>query len=272
MTIRQLLTHTAGLSYRCFEPGDSQYRALDVSDGLDQPGLSLGENLRRLTQAPLVYEPGSSWRYSLATDVLGAVIAEAAAEALPDAIRHLMTGPLGMNDTDFTVVDRARLVTHYADGTPEPMRMIDGMAVPLFGAPVSFFPSRIFDSSSYPSGGAGMAGTAKDVLRFFETVRMGDGVLHASTVERMVATHVGSWAQTWGPGWGFGLGWAVLDDPAIAGTPQAKGTIQWGGVYGHCWFVDRVNGLTVVILTNTAFEGMSGAFPIEIRDAIYDLF
>ena len=272
MTIRQLLTHTAGLSYRCFEPGDSRYRALDVSDGLDQPGLSLGENLRRLTQAPLVYEPGTSWRYSLATDVLGAVIAEAAAEALPDAVRHLMTGPLGMKDTDFTVVDRARLVTHYADGTPEPVRMTDGMAVPLFGAPLRFFPSRIFDSSSYPSGGAGMAGTAKDVLRFFETLRMGDGALHASTVERMVATHVGSWAQTWGPGWGFGLGWAVLDDPAIAGTPQAKGTIQWGGVYGHCWFVDRVNGLTVVILTNTAFEGMSGAFPIEVRDAIYDVF
>jgi hypothetical protein len=73
----------------------------------------------------------------------------------------------------------------------------------------------------------------------------------------MVATHVGAWAQTWGPGWGFGLGWAVLDDPAIAGAPQAKGTVQ---------------GLTVVILTNTAFEGMSGAFPIEVRDAIYDVF
>jgi CubicO group peptidase (beta-lactamase class C family) len=85
----------------------------------------------------------------------------------------------------------------------------------------------------------------------------------------MMASHVGPEAQTWGPGWGFGLGWAVLDDPALTATPQAKGTIQWGGVYGHTWFVDRANSLTVVILTNTAFEGMSGAFPNDVRDAIY---
>jgi CubicO group peptidase (beta-lactamase class C family) len=71
ITVRQLLTHTAGLSYRSFEPADSAYHSLNVSDGLDQPGLSLTENLRRLGEAPLVYEPGCAWRYSLATDVLG---------------------------------------------------------------------------------------------------------------------------------------------------------------------------------------------------------
>jgi CubicO group peptidase (beta-lactamase class C family) len=272
ITVRHLLTHTAGLSYRCFEPGDSPYHTLQISDGLDHPGLSLAENLRRLIEAPLAYEPGSAWRYSLATDVLGAVIAEASGEPLPQAIRRLITGPLGMKDTDFIVVDRGRLAVPYADGTPDPVRMTDGMAVPLFGAPVTFFPTRIFNQSSYPSGGAGMAGTAPDVLRFFEAIRIArDGVLRASTVERMMATHVGPWAQTYGPGWGFGLGWAVLDDPAAAATPQPKGTIQWGGVYGHSWFVDRVNALSVVVLTNTAFEGMSGAFPIEIRDTVYEV-
>jgi CubicO group peptidase (beta-lactamase class C family) len=270
ITVRHLLTHTAGLSYRSFEPADSPYHALEISDGLDQPGLSLAENLRRLVEAPLVYEPGSAWRYSLAIDVLGAVIAEASEEPLPEAIRHLITRPLGMKDTDFIVVDRGRLAIPYADGTPEPVRMTDGMSVPLFGAPVTFFPTRIFNQGSYPSGGAGMAGTAPDVLRFLEAIRIArDGVLRASTVEWMMATHVGSWAQTYGPGWGFGLGWAVLDDPAAAATPQPKGTIQWSGVYGHSWFVDRVNALSVVVLTNTAFEGMSGAFPLEIRDAIY---
>lgn len=55
----------------------------------------------------------------------------------------------------------------------------------------------------------------------------------------------------------------------LAGTPQAKGTIQWSGAYGHSWFVDPAHELTVVALTNTAFEGMSGAFPREIRDAVY---
>jgi len=84
-----------------------------------------------------------------------------------------------------------------------------------------------------------------------------------------MADQVGPQAQTQGPGWGFGYGWAVLADPGPAGTPQAKGTIQWGGAYGHSWFVDPANGLTVVALTNTAFEGMSGDFPRQIRDAVY---
>jgi CubicO group peptidase (beta-lactamase class C family) len=60
-----------------------------------------------------------------------------------------------------------------------------------------------------------------------------------------------------------------LSNPASARTPQARGTIRWGGAYGHSWFVDRTNELSVVALTNTAFEGMIGAFPIEIRDAVY---
>ncbi len=270
ITLRHLLTHTAGFSYRSFEPEDSAYHTLNISDGLDQPGLSLAENLSRVAQASLVYEPGTSWRYSLAIDVLGAVIEAASGQSLPEAIRDLVTHRLGLRDTDFAVVDRARFAVPYADGSPEPTRMMDGTVVPLYGAPITFAPARIFDSTSYPSGGAGMAGTGRDVLRFLEVIRTGGGsVLHAATVEQMTTCHVGSEAQTWGPGWGFGFGWAVLEDPELAATPQSKGTLQWGGVYGHSWFVDRAQSLSVVLLTNTAFEGMSGALPGDIRDALY---
>lgn len=270
ITVRQLLTHTAGLSYRSFEPAESAYHTLNISDGLDQPGLSLAENLRRLAAAPLVYEPGRAWRYSLATDVLGAVIAAAGRKPLEDLVRQAITGPLEMQATGFTVVDRTRFVTPYADGPGEPVLITDGMAVPLYGAPVIFAPSRIFNRSSYQSGGAGMAGTARDVMRFLESIRMErDGILRASTVETMLTAHVDSAAQTWGPGWGFGFGGAILEDPTAAGTPQSKGTFQWGGVYGHTWFVDRAHALSVVALTNTAFEGMAGAFPSDIRDSIY---
>jgi CubicO group peptidase (beta-lactamase class C family) len=271
LTVRQLLTHTAGLSYRAFEPADSAYHVLNVSDGLDQPGLSVAENLARLAGAPLVYTPGTSWRYSLATDVLGAVIASASGRSLPVVVRELITGPLQMRDTDFRVIDRARLAVPYVDGMPAPVRMSDPAVALLFGAPLTFAPTRIDNEHSYPSGGAGMAGTAGDVLRFLEAMQSGRGVLRPATLEQMTTLHVGAEAQTAGPGWGFGLGWAVLEDPALALTPQARGTLHWVGVYGHSWFVDRVNALTAVILTNTAFEGMSGAFPIEIRDAIYHL-
>ncbi|NIE87860.1 serine hydrolase, partial [Burkholderia sp. Tr-860] len=79
----------------------------------------------------------------------------------------------------------------------------------------------------------------------------------------------GDGAETRGPGWGFGYLSAVLDDPAAAGTPQHAGTLQWGGVYGHSWFIDRALGLSVLLLTNTAYEGMSGPLTIALRDAIY---
>lgn len=271
ITLRQLLTHTSGLSYRFVEPTGSEYDRLNISDGLDQPGLSLNENLRRLEQAPLVFPPGEGWRYSLGLDVLGAVIAEASGKTLPQAVQEAVVGPLQLAETAFVASDPSRLVTPYADGDPEPVRMTDGMAVPIWQSAARFAPSRATNADSYPSGGAGMVGTADDVLRFLEVIRSGgEPILAPDTVSAMMQNQVSVQAETQGPGWGFGYGWAVLNDPDAAGTPQSKGTIQWGGAYGHSWFVDPVKKLTVVALTNTAFEGMSGAFPTEIRDAVYE--
>jgi CubicO group peptidase (beta-lactamase class C family) len=273
ITIRQLLTHTAGLSYRFAQPADSVYHRLGISDGLDEARISLDENLRRLAAAPLLNAPGSQWHYSLAIDVLGAVVARVSGTSLQDAVKQLVTGPLAMKDTAFVAADPTRLVVPYADSQPVPARMHDGIEVtlpPEIGFNIRFAPSRALDPHAFPSGGAGMVGTAGDLLRLLETIRKGgDGLLKPITVAQMVRDQVGIQAQTQGPGWGFGYGWAVLDDPALAGTPQGKGTLQWGGAYGHSWFVDRTNALSVIALTNTAFEGMSGAFPTEIRNAVY---
>ena len=270
LLVRHLLSHSAGLSYRFLEPEDSAYHRLNISDGLDQPGLSMDENLRRLASVSLVFKPGSAWRYSLATDVLGAAIEQATGESLPNLVRRLVTEPLGMADTGFSITDISRLTTPYADHQPEPVRITDGMAVPLLEGSVRFAPSRILNPASYPSGGAGMAGTASDILMFLEAIRNGGApLLHPETLRVMTTDQVGAGAETQGPGWGFGFGWAILDDPRIAGTPQSKGTLQWGGAYGHSWFIDPSQQLTVVALTNTAFEGMSGQFPLELRDAVY---
>lgn len=271
ITIGHLLSHAAGLSYGFFEPGDSHYKTLAVSDGLDiVPGLTLDANLRRLSRTTLAFPPGAGWRYSLSIDVLGAVIEKVTGQALAEAVAKRVTGPLGLKDTGFAVTDPARLGAAYADGRPAPSRMTDNALVPFAGNAVRFAPGRALDPTAYPSGGAGMVGTAGDVLRFLEAIRTGGGpILKPETVEMMMADQVGVQAQTQGPGWGFGFGWAVLDDPAPTKTPQAAGTIQWGGAYGHSWFVDPASRLTVVALTNTAFEGMSGAYTIEIRDAVY---
>lgn len=272
--LHQLLTHTSGLSYRFLEPENSVYHQLNVSDGLDQPGLSLDENLRRLVQAPLAFAPGTAWRYSLGIDLIGAVLEEATGRPLAEIVNEEVTAPLGLADTGFSLTDSSRLVTAYADSPAGPLRMEGTITVPLppqagDGA-VRFTPDRIFDSASFHSGGAGMVGTASDILTFLEAIRGGGApILKSGTVAAMMRDQVGPQAETQGPGWGFGYGCAVLDDPMPTGTPQGAGTLQWGGAYGHSWFVDPVNRLSVVALTDTAFEGMAGRFAADVRDAVY---
>ena len=270
ITVRQLLNHTSGLTYGLAEPASHPYHALGVSDGLDRSGITLDENLRRLAKAPLGFPPGSAWRYSLAIDVLGGVMEKAAGAPLPQVVTDTVTKPLGLADTGFVARDPARLAAAYVNAEPAPKRMTENMEVSLGATAVRFAPSRATDATAFPSGGAGMVGTAGDVLTFLETLRTGGApILEPATVATMMKDQVGVQAATQGPGWGFGYGWAVLDDPAAAKTPQGAGTIQWGGVYGHSWFVDPKNRLTVVALTNTAFEGMNGAFTTQLRDAVY---
>lgn len=269
ITVHQLLTHSAGLSYDFMEPADGPYHRLRVSSGLDQPGLGFDENLRRIASAPLAYVPGEAWGYSVAIDVLGAVIEQAGGEPLPAAVRRWVTQPLGMEDTGFTVRDRSRLAAFYGDGKPEPMRMGEHAVVLYEGVGVGFTPGRIFDAASFPSGGAGMAGSADDVMKLLEALRGGIGLPQNHTRAAMFHPHIGAERQTRGPGWGFGYGGAVLVDPAAALSPQSAGTLHWGGAYGHSWFVDPARQLSVLALTNTAFEGMTGRFTLDIRDAVY---
>ncbi|UUQ64430.1 beta-lactamase family protein [Pseudomonas fuscovaginae UPB0736] len=272
LTVHQLLSHTAGLSYVLSEEFGTCYHTLGISDGLDLVDFDLQENLRRLAAAPLLYAPGSAWRYSLSLDVLGAAIERVTGQALAQAVEQLVTAPLGMFDTGFVSSQPERLATPYANASPEPLRMSDNLDVPMpegFGVSVRFAPSRIFDPQAFPSAGAGMYGSADDLLRLLETIRNDDVFLPRDLRESMRVAHAGQEAECNGPGWGFGYGGAVLVDPQLAATPQSAGTLKWGGVYGHSWFIDTALGLSVLLLTNTAYEGMAGDLPMAIRDVVY---
>lgn len=274
ITLRHLMTHTAGFGYGFLEPESGPYHRAGISDGMDRVGFSLDENLRRLAAVPLLYPPGTAWTYSLATDVLGAVVAAAFGAPLPNAVHALVTAPLGLADTAFDVRDAARLATPYASDAPAPRRMREPDAVPMLEgmAPIAMDPGRAFDTSAFPSGGAGMVGSADDILRLLETLRTGGGaLLPPALVAEMGRGQTGDLDIPAWPGWGFGLGFSVLRDQNAAATPEAPGTWRWGGAYGHSWFVDHAPGLSVVALTNTALEGMSGGgrFPQDLRDAVY---
>jgi len=271
LTIHHLLTHTAGLSYGFYEPDDGPYHRAGVSDGLDLSGLSLAEELRRISAAGLVEIPGTRWRYSIASDVLGAIVAKAAGEPLPDAVRRLVTGPLGMTDTGFVVADPARLAVPYADARPEPIRMGEPQLVSFRGlGMLRFSPSRVFDPSQFPSGGTGMVGSADDLIRFLEGLRNGgQPILKPETVRRMTTNRIGALPVPGLPGWGFGYGCTTLEDPAPAKTRQSVGSWAFTSAYGHSFFVDPARQITLVALTNTAIEGGFGAFVPAIRDAVY---
>jgi CubicO group peptidase (beta-lactamase class C family) len=115
-----------------------------------------------------------------------------------------------------------------------------------------------------------MVGTAPDFLRLLEAIRTGGKpILKAATAASMMQNQIGSVTGPQ-PGLGFGYGGAVVVDPAKAHTPQSPHTWQWGGIYGHSWFVDPARKLTVVAFTNTALEGMVGKFTTDLRDAVYE--
>jgi CubicO group peptidase (beta-lactamase class C family) len=271
ITVRQLLTHTSGLSYKFAEKTGSAYYQAGISDGFDELRVSLDENVRRLASVPLFSKPGEAFRYSLSIDVLGAVVEKAAGKPLSQAVAELVTQPLNMRDTAFWAKDPSRVAVAYHDAQPEPAPMTDPYSMPFGeGGTMTYSPSRAVDPKAYPSGGAGMVGSAPDVMRLLEAVRAGGKpILKEATAASMMRNQIGSLAGP-GPGTGFGFGGAVVLDPAAAKTPQSAGTWQWGGVYGHSWFVDPEKKITVVALTDTALEGMWGKFTTDVRDAVYE--
>lgn len=273
ITLRHLLSHSAGLGYGFLEDADGPLHRGGVSDGMDRTALTLAENIRRLADVPLLFAPGTQFRYSLAFDVVGAAIEAATGLPLPMAMQHLVGDPLGLRDTGFAPGNRTRLAAAYADDVPRPRRMRVPDRVPLMPglAGIVLDPARACDSTAFPSGGAGMVGTAADVLTLLETLRRGgDPLLPADLVAEMGRDQRGGGAIEGLDGWGYGLGFSILRDAATAGVAETAGTWRWGGAYGHSWFVDPARRLTVVALTNTALEGMSngGRFPADLSRAI----
>jgi CubicO group peptidase (beta-lactamase class C family) len=273
ITVRHLMTHCAGLSYRFLEADAcGPYARAGVSDGMDRSDLSLEQNLRRLAAVPLLNAPGAASGYSLATDVLGAVVEAAAGLPLGAAVRSLVTEPAAMRDTGFLACEPRRLCVPYVNDGPVPRRLgaRENFTHDPAAIGICFEPARATDPTQYPSAGAGMVGTAGDFLRLLEILRRGGApLLPRALVDEMGRPQAGAQGPTGAPGQCFGLASAVLRDPRAAGSPESMGTWSWGGAYGHVWSLDRAAGISLVALTNTAYEGMSGRFVTALRDAAY---
>jgi CubicO group peptidase (beta-lactamase class C family) len=260
--IRHLLSHTSGLSY--------ERVPADASAGLAGVINPLNETLINLAKVPLAFAPGTGWAYGTSIDVLGGILAAINGSNVEDALYRYVTGPLGMTDTHFYAADPARLATPYGDGSP-PVRMTEPYVVMgSDGGSTTFSPQRIFDRAAPQNGGAGMAGTADDVLKMLEVYNSKPGLLAPGTVADALSNQIGDLPRPAdAAGKRFSFIGALLDDPQAAGNPCPVGTVDWGGAWGHNWVIDPVNKITIVVCTNTTFEGCNGPFRDDILRAVY---
>ena len=258
ITIRDLLTHTAGLSYGFFAdlPIEAQYQAIhNVTDFNQEPSLyptdlSLRELVEKWARIPLVHQPGSHWRYSVATDVLGRVVEVITGQTLGEFFRTRIFEPLGMHDTGFQVPAH-KLERFAAMYTYEPsgLREID-----------SSRDSPYTRSRRLESGGGGLVSTAGDYWRFAQMLLNGGelaGVrlLSRKTIELMSRNHIPT-AQL--PlrngddifaGEGFGLGFGVVIDPAATQLPWSLGSYYWGGAANTTFWIDPKESLIGLLMT-----------------------
>lgn len=259
ITIRDLLTHRAGLSYGFLNAGavGNTYRQNGVADGLTLTSMTTAEAIEKLAAQPLMAQPGSAWNYSLSDDVLGRVVEVASGKPFEVFLQERLIGPLKMVDTSFVVSDRkwSRLATVYSPdsaGAIRPMKdpetFVNTVMSPIasYKAPKKYF-----------SGGAGLTSTIADYARFAQMLVNGgvlDGVrvLSPKTIDIMTMSHTGDLASTsggpLGPGNGWGLGFRVVTDVAATQTYGSAGMYGWSGIYGTNFFIDPKEKLVAIMM------------------------
>jgi CubicO group peptidase (beta-lactamase class C family) len=274
ITIKDLLTHTSGISYGTDAFVASQYsaKALGPAAGWGwytaDKSEPVCETMERLATLPFVAQPGEAFVYGYSTDVLGCVVERAAGIQLDEFIRSRITGPLGMRDTYFFLPldKRVRLATVYAsDSTNHIMRAPVG---PRGQGDYVDGPRRSF------SGGAGLLSTARDYAHFLEMLLErgaldGTRLLSPKTVDVMTSNQSGTlMSQT---GLGFGLGFQTTDRLGADGLASV-GTFGWGGAYGSTYKVDPAERLVIVFMINQLPNrtDVAAKFPTLVYQALVE--
>jgi CubicO group peptidase (beta-lactamase class C family) len=247
--MRQLMSHTAGF---------------DVNDGYAKANLrdsDLQGMIDRLSTLPLAAQPGTDWRYGPSVDIQGYLVEKLSGQKLDDFLQTKIFEPLGMKDTGFWVNDsKVNRVTSVFTYSPD-KRLIVG--------PMQRDPST---KPKFLSGSGGLFSTTDDYFQFAQMMlnggqAKGKRFLKASTVELM-RTNVlaeGVKVDTYGPsqpGIGFGLDFAIVMDPAVANTPEARNSFYWGGAFGTWFWIDPTNDVVVVgMIQNVAGSSPTGGSP-----------
>jgi CubicO group peptidase (beta-lactamase class C family) len=274
MRIWHLLTHTAGLTYgfQYAHPVDAIYRAAGFEWGTPE-GVDLAGCCELWAGLPLLFQPGSEWSYSVATDVLGRIIEVLSGQPLDRFLEERILEPLGMTDTAFRAGDdgKDRLAALY-NLDPSTRKAVRNVAGDALNPPACL------------SGGAGLISTAADYHRFTQLLRRGgelDGtrLLGTRTLRYMTRNHLPGgadleafgrslFAETTFDGVGFGLGFAVVGDPVANRVVSSPGEFNWGGAASTFFWVDPSEDITGLFLTQLL---PSTALPLrsQLRQLVY---
>ncbi len=266
ITIRDLLTHTAGINYGGGHVSDAWSEAGIQGWYFADRNETIGEVIPRMAGLPNVSHPGTRWVYGYNTDILGLVIEKASGKPLDEFLQQEILDPLGMKDTHFFLPKdkKDRLATVYdpREGAlkPAPEKgTMDAQGAYING------PRKCF------SGGAGLLSTAKDYYLFLQMLANGGElngtrILAPATVDLMVTDHLDG--IDFRPGLGFGLGFDVIKDTGAYGTYGSVGTFGWGGAYGSKYWVDPEEELVVVYFTQLR-PGSVVSDQLMLRSLIY---
>ena len=271
ITIRQLLTHSSGLSYGLLDPGTLLFKAYNERKVLS-PNATLAMMMDALAELPLLFHPGTGWEYSVATDVLSRLVEVVSGQAFDVFIRSRILQPLGMVDTGFMVPDEQqhRLTAYYAGAdVAEPMKpglkRID--AAPYAQAYRRPFPRL--------SGGGGLVTSLPDMLALVRSLLPGGPtLLKPQTLALMMANHLppGQCIRFANEGAivgkGFGLGGCVTLAPSSVEPPQASGEFQWGGIAGTHWWISPKNNLAGLLMTQRQM-GFWHPYSFEFKQRVY---
>ncbi|WP_086476721.1 MULTISPECIES: serine hydrolase domain-containing protein [Arenibacter] len=249
ITIRDLLTHTAGIGYG-HGLAKEQWKAAEIQNWYfadrDEP---ISATVARMAKLPMDAQPGERFVYGYSTDILGVIVEKVSGQSLDQFLKDRILDPLGMADTYFYLPENKedKLATSYMAHSGKALERAPNPGLGVGQGHYVKGPRKSF------SGGAGLLSTSLDYAKFLQMM-LNDGayngkqILSPKTVELMISDHVVSRDIPYSgrSGTGFGLGFSITKDIGMRGEPGSVGTFEWGGAYGSTYWVDPVEELVVV--------------------------
>jgi CubicO group peptidase (beta-lactamase class C family) len=270
ITIRHLMSHSSGLSYGLLDRGTLIFNAYNERKALN-PATTLADMMDVLADLPLVFHPGTSWEYSVATDVLARLVEVISGQRFDAFMQSRILGPLGMVDTGFVVSDRNRLVAYYAGAD-----LIEPMKPGLTRIDDAPYPGAYLRPVPRQSGGSGLVSTLPDMVAFIRSLLPGGPtLLKPDTLELMMTNQLpeGVWVRfaAFGElqGKGHGLAGALILEPSVYDHQDARGEFFWGGAAGTQWWISPETNTAGLIMAQRQMA-FAHPFAAEFKRLAYE--